>query len=298
MKSFFNFSVKRKLKTVHKLLKTQFSPSSIIDQTTQQNRDKIIIEMSTSTKARDKPSTTFEADQWLNLLIDEQDKPGKLFGVVLVANWPPRQSFTEPYEKILPKLKLCFDAQDYEINDKDLPAAYFYPKDTLHITIASFIPHHAPVVANKEEYSKACIDVMNKSFAREDWPKEAFHVEFDRAQIGSKAGIFLWNNFDGTIAKMRKIIQEEYDSHYEKDSKALNDRSLIVPDIIHSTFLRFGSVPETDGNIVQERFIEATKDLARIFGKIGVYCTRLVIERTPYMHIPYDEEHLLTSFES
>ena len=254
--------------------------------------------MSTINKPTDGASTTFVADKWLKLLVDEEH-PGKLHGIVLVANWPPKKTFTAPYEKFLPIARTCFDAEDCEANEETgIPAAYFYPPETLHITIATFIPFHEPMASKKEECTLACIEIMNKSFARKDWPQKPFHVEFDCAQIGSKAGIFMWKNEDGMIAKMRQIIQEEHNFYNETNSKNLNDRKLIIPGIIHSTFLRFGSVPVTDGKAVHERFEGAIKDLTKSFGKIQVYCTRLVIERSPYMHIPFNNQHVLTSFEN
>jgi|AntRauTorckE5430_2_1112549.scaffolds.fasta_scaffold19398_1 hypothetical protein len=244
-------------------------------------------------------SISFEADKWLKLVLPDAEQPGKLHGIVLIANWPSKEAFTAPYENFLPRLKSCFDAQDLEVIDEDeIPAAYFYPPGTLHITIATFIPFHEPMVPNKEEYTSACVDIMEKAFAREDWPRESFQVELDSVQIGSRAGIFLWKNEDGMVAKMRQIVQEEYNASFEKNSNVLNHRKLSVPGIIHSTFLRFGRVPMTDGMVVQERFKEAVKGLVESFGKMEVHCTRLVIERSPYMHIPFNDQHVLTSFES
>jgi len=85
---------------------------------------------------------------------------------------------------------------------------------------------------------------------------------------------------------------------YETNPGALNHRTLTSPGIIHSTFLRFGRDPITKGDVVQERFQEVSKDVKDIFGTIEVDCVRLVVERVPYMHIPFDESHVLTSFEA
>ena len=246
-------------------------------------------------KPVDEPSTTFESDPWIPLLF----QPGNQFGIILVANWPPKESIMKPYDDIfLPKVKTCFKQEDFELDSKQIPAVYLYPSQHLHLTIATFTPFHESVPNNTEEYAEVCTKIMEKACAREDWPKGSFHIDIDRAQIGIKAGILMWNNEDGTVATMRKIIHEEYDAVYETNPGALNHRTLTSPGIIHSTFLRFGRDPITKGDVVQERFQEVSKDVKDIFGTIEVDCVRLVVERVPYMHIPFDESHVLTSFEA
>lgn len=88
-----------------------------------------------------------------------------------------------------------------------------------------------------------------------------------------------------------------------------------IPGIIHSTFLRFSRIPQTPGGEVQEKF------RSKILGKIGskffgtgdkngngnenentpfllqANTMRLVLESTPYMHIPNDDEHVLWTCE-
>ena len=248
---------------------------------------------------RDGSSTVFEADKWIPLITPETKliSEGNLFGIVLVGNWPPKLSTTRHYEKLITQVKECFDPEDYESESGQPPAVYLYPARTLHITIATFTPFHISKLSNKEIFAQSCKEIMEKSFARKDWPKEPFQVEIDRAQIGAKAGIMLWENEDGTIEKMRKIILEEYNKLFETNSDVLNNRELTVPGIIHSTFMRFGRIPKTNGVLVQERFGEI--NIKELFErtKIEIDSVRLAIERYPYMHIPFNERHVLSSFE-
>jgi hypothetical protein len=72
---------------------------------------------------------------------------------------------------------------------------------------------------------------------------------------------------------------------------------LDVPPIIHSTFLRFRSPPRTDGASMQERF---QADVVSVLGELlphpfRVPVATLVCERTPYMHVPFDDRHVLAT---
>mmetsp|Transcript_10989 Transcript_10989/g.16614 ORF Transcript_10989/g.16614 Transcript_10989/m.16614 type:complete len:84 (-) Transcript_10989:110-361(-) len=76
-------------------------------------------------------------------------------------------------------------------------------------------------------------------------------------------------------------------------------KELIVPNIIHSTFLRFGGKPHTDGQLIQNRFqslVMKDKLLNEIFQDgIVVESIKMVVEKRAYMHIPCDEHHVFES---
>lgn len=255
-------------------------------------------------KPRDKASTKFEVDKWIPLLtqtnVVDKNPSNDLFGIVLVANWPPRDSFVEPYEKLIHNIQDCFDPQDHMVdNDDGVPAVYIYPPRTLHITIATFTPFFTsnlePCAKKKELYARTCTEIINRCHSRQDWPKDPFTVEIETAQIGSKAGILLWNNPDQKVEKIRRIVKEEYDFMLEEDPVALNRQEIVIPNIIHSTFLRFGRIPVTKGEDVQKRFQDVIGGIQESFGKITVDSMRLAVERIPYMHIPCDDRHVLVS---
>mmetsp|Transcript_13066 Transcript_13066/g.24546 ORF Transcript_13066/g.24546 Transcript_13066/m.24546 type:complete len:268 (-) Transcript_13066:209-1012(-) len=252
-------------------------------------------------KPRDTASTKFEVDKWIPFLTQQTNRENSnLFGIVLVANWPPKDSFIEPYEKLMLHIRNCFDPQDHIVDDTSgVPSVYIYPSNTIHITIATFTPffntNPEPCAKKKELYAQICTEIINRCQSRQDWPKGPFTVEIESAQIGSKAGILLWNNPDQKVERIRRIVQEEYDFMLEENPVALNRQKLVVPNIIHSTFLRFGRVPMTRGEEVQKRFQDAIRDIHKLFGKIKVDSLRLTVERFPYMHIPCDDSHVLVS---
>jgi hypothetical protein len=97
------------------------------------------------------------------------------------------------------------------------------------------------------------------------------------------------------VEKIRRIVKEEYDIMLEENPDALNHRQIVIPNIIHSTFLRFGRVPVTKGEEVQKRFQDAIRDIQELFGDVQVDSMRLAVERIPYMHIPCDDRHVLVS---
>jgi hypothetical protein len=105
----------------------------------------------TNNKPRDEASTKFEVDKWIPFLtqtnaLENSGSSKDLFGIVLVANWPPKDSFTQPYEKLMLHVRNCFDPQDHTVDNlSGVPAVYIYPPGTLHITLATFTPFLVPI---------------------------------------------------------------------------------------------------------------------------------------------------------
>jgi hypothetical protein len=207
-------------------------------------------------------------------------------GVVLVAGWPPQKEINAPYSTFIDSVKECFDPVDL---DSDRPAVYLYPPQFLHVTIATFIPNLTVQEGGSlfESSREAWIELVSTTASQHpDWPTSPLQLEIDAAQIGTKAGILLWKETTGGLELMRTCLANEALKSGMKIPK--------IPGIIHSSFLRFSKVPFTDGATVQERF--QSKVLPRlndIFSQTFVAKdAKLVWERTPYMHIPNDSEHV------
>ena len=69
-----------------------------------------------------------------------------------------------------------------------------------------------------------------------------------------------------------------------------------IPDIVHSTVVRFAKTPLADGVIVQSNFRRLLLDgLATDHDpqSFPVHNIKLVCERQPYMHVPQDDRHVL-----
>mmetsp|Transcript_25459 Transcript_25459/g.31367 ORF Transcript_25459/g.31367 Transcript_25459/m.31367 type:complete len:293 (-) Transcript_25459:107-985(-) len=271
---------------------------------------------------RDKPATTFIPDPYLQTLYTQEQ-----FGVVLVAAWPPSQSFIEKYEKFVSRVKQCFGPIDIHLEQLNTPAdnddvpisipnAYIYPPQYMHITVATFHPMNQSFFTNEndtdnnddenmkkkrmESYKQACTKIVQNAMQRNDWPKEKFHLQIDRAQIGEKAGILLWKHVDGgegrgqgILHRMRNILQVEYEKFVLRDSSIQSRSSssstsieipkgkeIIIPGIIHSTFLRFSSIPVIPGEIVQDKFQSTVQPYVKeMFGDVCVDSVRLVVEK-------------------
>ena len=186
--------------------------------------------------------------------------------------------------------------------------------------------------SNNEFYTKLCIQVVESAKRRQDWPAQKIYVEIDKAQIGKKAGILLWKGCtkkdQDSFYLIRSIIKEEYDKKIiemrndDQDTKCdisntctknekqqqqqqhkmmmIQQREIQIPNIIHSTFLRFGGNPCADGKVIQKRFQTLVQDKIKTILGGGVLCIdtiRLVVEKRAYMHIPCDEEHVLSSID-
>lgn len=83
--------------------------------------------------------------------------------------------------------------------------------------------------------------VLLRASSSDDWPKRPLKLELDSAQIRNRAGIFLWKEHTGGIAKIRRCLEVA-----AKDEEAFSSRSMSVlrerlkiPDIIHTTFVRY-----------------------------------------------------------
>ncbi len=270
-------------------------------------------------KPRDGPATVFDADPMVSDIFNGKD--GDYFGLVLVTNWPPlpTSAMEGPYQDFLGAVRSCFQDEDIAATSSNetssanksvsLPAVYLYPTMHLHITVATFVPATKVVGTNETDNSFATKELRDAKRAEAlglveaasklpEWPTEPLQLVVDSAQIGKRAGILLWKDLSGGLEAMRNCLR-----------KASTDASTpIIPGIIHSTFLRFASLPQTPGEKVQEAF------QSKIQGRLGqdffrdaasstkplvlrANTVKLACESTPYMHIPKDDEHVLWSTE-
>ena len=82
--------------------------------------------------------------------------------------------------------------------------------------------------------------VVRRASTSEDWPRRPLELELDAAQIRNRAGIFLWKEHTGGIAQMRRCLQVAANQHDEDDDDdELFTSTLKIPDIIHTTFVRY-----------------------------------------------------------
>lgn len=275
-----------------------------------------------SQKPRDGPALSFEADPHIEKLLplwrarmgrsdtdvlkDEVRSPiGSEFGLVLVAGWPPKLDVLgSPYAALVDSVQKCFEEEDLIETDRSSspgPAVYIYPAQHLHVTVATL---HAFTVGTKSDDERDTLlrhwkKIVLDASKRNEWPREKLKIQISSAQIGSKAGILLWRETTGGLEMMRKCVADETEERRaELGTAGVDAGSLSIPPIVHSTFLRFDRVPATKGEFVQAKFQDLVLSrLKETFSdEVEMNSAALVCERMPYMHIPYDEHHVLAAF--
>jgi hypothetical protein len=246
---------------------------------------------------RDGPATVFEADPKVcDIFLGCND--GKYFGLVLVAGWPPDPSFHKQYQEFLSLVRECFDEDDLtttKTRTSGSPSVYLYPSMHIHVTIATFAPSERQgsekdVAVDHLEFQRTYLSLVEEASQLPDWPKTPIQLTIRSTQLGSKAGILLWDDTSGVISKIRQCI---------KQTASMNKISIwSIPDIIHSTFLRFTKAPKTQGHLAQARYqSKVVPQVRNIFEQpFPANVCKLVIERTPYMHVPEDDYHVIHSW--
>ena len=300
----------------------------------------------------------FEADPKVRDIFVTQD--GDYFGLVLVSGWRFDQGLMErPYGRLLENIQQCFDPQDlvategqripssaspssssddHHANDfcdvqKHRPAVYLYPPEHLHITVATFA-RPCPRKDSKyfcqnedfdvEGFQQKYKDLIVMASRDDDWPSEPMKFVFRNVRIATKAGIILWDDITGGISRIRNCLRKAS----ERTGIEIED----VPNIIHSTFMRYESTPAAPYHVVQERLesnvIPHIQQLFSHNSQQGKHDTssssssssssstatttttttktddtirfiadnvKLVNESSPYMHVPDDQDHVLLS---
>jgi hypothetical protein len=256
-------------------------------------------------KTVDAEEPAFEADERVAPLVEAGH--AETFGLVLVAGWPKfRNDILKPYYRLKASVELCFDESDVASYERaKVPPVYLYPATALHVTVATLhsINEQDPGVLvpteRQNQLKAAWTNVVRQASQLQEWPTAPLELVLDSAQIGTRAGILLWNETTGGIESMRQCIRTICNTpsirdELHKDYNISVDDTLMLPSIIHSTFLRFYRVPETPATVVQQRFRETVQPRLREFfpSPIRVTTATLVCERIPFMHIPADDHHV------
>lgn len=243
-------------------------------------------------KPQDGPATVFFADPAVVSLYNHDDG---YFDIVLVAGWPlfTQSEDLQSYQEFLQVVQSCFDPEDCE---GTRPAAYFYPPQYLHVTIATLYPMGNQKPHNSEPIKEYFCHLVKKASVRDEWPTDPLQLHMDSTQLGSKAGILLWKELTGGLAKMRRTLEATVaDEELMGDNIPWKIHS--IPGIIHTTFLRFSREPKTSGESVQRQYqSKVVPVIQNMFPRvISVPQVYLVCEGTPYMHIPKDDDHVIWS---
>lgn len=202
----------------------------------------------------------------------------------------------EQYNTFLELVRQCFEPIDL-LNS----AVYIHPPCCLHVTVATLhgFTNRSKGVGVRENLLRNWSDVMAKASRREYWPTSALQLKLKSSQIGKSAGILLWEETTGGLDRMRECIRcEAHDQRAKLEAAGIDVETLTIPNIVHSSFLRFRSMPQTTGEDMQSKFRElVVPQLGNIFSRsLPVTVARFVNESIPYMHIPCDDETVLQTF--
>jgi len=196
-----------------------------------------------------------------------EDPDCPVFGVNLACAWPFPAAVAGYYQSLADELAQLD------------PGVYVYPFWETHVTILTFLNFtltQRPTAERLREL-QTCIGpiarLVNLSAIR------PFRLEFQRPILTRKAAILPISNPTGEIAQIRRQIGHALSAQPELHSK-LAQGGLNVPDIIHSTILRFKSAP-LDPKKFAARFAE-TAAQAEPFS-ITIPEILLTAETKPYM---------------
>lgn len=193
----------------------------------------------------------FLSDPLLSAFFEQDDD---YFALGLVVNWPgdvsaATSSYNESnYKQFLTAVeKECFGGTGDFL--------FQLPFHALHITIASLFPAHplnelnlAGGLLSRTQVASFWKTILLRAAQNSDWPRRPLELELDKAEIRNRAGIFLWKEHTGGLDCMRRCIAE---AAMELDNSLLQ-KHLRIPNIIHTTFLRYhDKVPDDDSLLLR-----------------------------------------------
>ncbi len=199
-----------------------------------------------------------------------RQKQDDYFALGLVINWRNASVSCTSYNKS--NYEHFLSAVETECFHGKQDFLFTLPFHALHITIASLFPAleslqlrleptNKPTKASQRHMNGNTVanSLQHRNFSRSqvaaiwktiilrasqhpEWPKRPLKLELDTAEIRDRAGIFLWKEHTGGIASMRRCLQAAVDDEEEKLAGVL--QHLRIPNIIHTTFLRYNEVPQ------------------------------------------------------
>lgn len=168
--------------------------------------------------------------------------------------------------------------------------AYVYDVPFLHVTTASLLafPEATRAYRTPEaqaEVERAIVAAMERECtAEQGFPTRAFPLVYESVSLGDRAAILRLADPTGSVAAIRSCVARlRADPELERlgvfDPEHGNFK---IPNIVHSTFLRFVAEPR-DPAAFRARF----DDVAQRWTPVTVWATSIaaVRESVPFMHL-------------
>jgi hypothetical protein len=210
----------------------------------------------------------FQVDPLLPYLFE--GKQDDSFCLGLIVNWPPPLVMQKDYESFVSKVQQLFQ--------QDEDSFYFLPFQTLHITVATLYPAtrlDAMENVSIDQIKKDWKDILLRTSKLPEWPKDPLHFSVESSQIGARAGILLWKEHTGGLDRIRSCLARAVEDS-GVTMKTHLEEYMRIPDIIHSTFVRYAKQPTSSPQMLQEQ-LKTHVPIHEVFTRpIEVDCIQIV----------------------
>lgn len=217
--------------------------------------------------------------------------PGEFCGLVVVCNWPASSAVQRKHDAAI---RAPLEA---------LPrSAYVYPSSSLHCTIATLRAFTGGPLERASEAARWA-EVLDAAMRMPSWPRGRLTLLMCAPTFEGAAGIVRYEEVSpgGKIAAMRACLVAAIASAGGAAVIGGGDRSAAralpsaradepgphVPDIIHSTVLRWAAEPSAEEvAAVRAAFERIASTWVPVECTLDVSSVCAVCEDTPYMHLP------------
>ena len=140
-------------------------------------------------------------------------------------------------------------------------------------------------VEEKERVLSSFRSALQSTFASAEFPTQVFSLTMNPPIISKAAVFFMYEDPSGTVARIRSLIQAEVFPRVKTElgTELFEELEAKIPNIIHSTFVRFKEAPRDP--------VKLENDLRPLLAEwkpvaVDVPKVTLAIEDLPYMHVP------------
>lgn len=216
------------------------------------------------------PTFTFKVDSFCQRFPEEIPVWGTNFLAFPIGKFSPE--FQKQYDALVEASKTLLEGC----------SVYMYPRQYLHITLgppALFLHENAVSVEKRGHFERLWHEKVEEATKRDDWP-QVFELHYKEMRLEAAAAFFVVEDRSGSISTVRTILKRLSE---EIVSQHPDFPQIRIPNIIHTTFLRFMKAP-----LVSEEEVRVRFGKLQAFWKepIAVKCEKMVHMREvrPYLH--------------
>eukprot|EP00455_Lapot_gusevi_P044067 TRINITY_DN5454_c0_g1_i4.p1 TRINITY_DN5454_c0_g1~~TRINITY_DN5454_c0_g1_i4.p1 ORF type:complete len:238 (-),score=32.06 TRINITY_DN5454_c0_g1_i4:50-763(-) len=226
------------------------------------------------------------------------------FGLIVAALWPYPEEFKSLYEE------LCSDLASINTDQ----SFYLYPFQHLHCTVSTLCSFKTgPLAGVGADHSLRAHYISNwrhligrvmatlsfnissdhSSSPSSPAPIHPFSVSIDGLRLEKSAAFLSINDPSGCIARFRDALRQasQSDPDFIASGVDTSPSSFHIPNIIHTTILRFTKQPSPE---VAAQLREKFESWSRRWAAVCVNVDRFVLttELSPYMHITFEQGYV------